>query len=171
MPIYSIRLPAETVDLLNVLSEVAGGRSAMFRRLIEEALRKSANARPKPQRPAPTSRPVKIRTHLTEQDAAWIEVEAAMLGMSRSSWIAALIERRASGGPRFSRDGELVLFEVHTELRRIRAELALPLAERPDSLSAVQREPLEMLRADIARHMTGLRDAFEGNLAYWDADR
>lgn len=171
MPIYSIRLPTETVELLNALADTAGGRSAMVRRLVEEALQSAAKGPPKPPWTAPGSRRIRIRICLTEHDAAWTEAEAAMLGMNRSSWIAALIERRASGRPRFSRAGELVLFEIHSELRRIRAELGVALADRPDGSTAVEGELWATLRADIAGHMAALRDAFEGNLAYWDADR
>lgn len=164
-----------TEDMARALDAIArngGGRAAFLRRLVEDAL----NGRPQPAparlataRP-PDDRTVKVRTYLTPKDAAWIEEEAFAMGLHRSSWIAALVHRRASGGPRFSREGELAIIRTHTELRRIATALSVigrEFGKLGSAEARAQAPRLEQLAREVEAHIGGLQSAFAGNLSYW----
>ncbi len=92
------------------------------------------------------------------------------MGLHRSSWIAAVVHRRASGGPRFSREGELSIIRSHSELRRIGvtlSQIARQLEELGSAQASDQAARVERLAQEVRDHMSGLRAGLEGNLAYW----
>ncbi|MDP3749303.1 MAG: hypothetical protein Q8Q88_19885 [Phenylobacterium sp.] len=164
-----------TEDVARAVDAIArngGGRAAFLRRLVEDAV--AGQPTPPPARPAtsppPDGRTIRVGTLLTPEDADWIDQEAFAMGLHRSSWIAALVHRRASGGPRFSREGELAIIRTHTELRRISAALLriAHQAGRPGSVEACDQPPrFEELAREVRAHIIGLEAGFVGNLSYW----
>lgn len=88
------------------------------------------------------------------------------MGMHRSSWIAALVHRRCAGAPRFKREDELSLFELHAEIGRLRRQIQSVIG----SYQPIEREILDDVAGTLARHALALRRAVEGNLRYWSVD-
>ncbi len=167
MPVYSVFISNETAQLLDRLASSHGGRSAYFRWLIAQAANANVEASPPSSRaPRRGDRTVKVLIRLTEQAAVWVEAEAEAMGMRRSYWIAAFVDRQAAGRPRFSREGELVLFQIHSELRKVRAELGIALSAAADG-SPLDVTGVSALSAKLAEQMKCLRAALEGNLSYW----
>lgn len=121
------------------------------------------------------SKRLEIRLLVPQHLVAKIDQEAAYLEMSRRQWVFALVRRRLIGKPALPRREELTLFEMHAELRRARIELTMI---RRALIEAGGQIPPSDLLAAIAAHaaaqetaMGAIRDAFEGNLAYWTTAR
>lgn len=112
---------------------------------------------------------------LAPADAAGVDREAAAMGLRRAAWVAALVRRRVRDRPTFSRSDELSLIAIQTELRRIGVNVnqiarAMNVAAGAGEVLDLELAYLDDLRAEIRDHMTGLREAFEGNLAYWKVE-
>jgi len=172
LPVLKVNVTEEAARAFDAIARHGGGRASLLRRLVGDAV--AGRPTPPPARPAmlqpPADRSVKVRTDLTPEDAAWIDREAFAMGLHRSSWIAALVHRRASGAPRFSREGELSIIRSHSELRRIAATLSdigLHLGKLETAEGHDQAVRLEQLAREVRDHMSGLRAGFEGNLSYW----
>lgn len=112
---------------------------------------------------------------LVPTDAAGVDREAAAMGLRRAAWVAALVRRRVCGRPTFSRSDELSLIAIQTELRRIGVNVnqisrAINTAVVEGNVLDLELAYLDELRAEIRAQMTTLREAFEGNLAYWEVE-
>jgi hypothetical protein len=107
-----------------------------------------------------------INVGLEKREADLILAEARSLGLTRSRWVAALVRRHVLRRPQFSRDGELAIQELHSELRRVRTELNALMREGGVDDALGQR--VNQVGDAIARAMHSLRAAFHGNLDYWD---
>lgn len=108
-------------------------------------------------------------------DLALLEVEAASLGLSRTQWSVALIRRRLHGRPQFTRPEALAFIEIQRELRRIGVNVnqiarALNTAVMEGTVLDLETTQLAAFSDEIRAHIAGLRDAFDGNLAYWSAE-
>jgi hypothetical protein len=95
------------------------------------------------------------------------------MGLSPNAWAAAVLRRRLSGRPTFRRTDELALIAIHTELRRVGVNVnqiarALNTAVMEGKVLDLELTYLDSLRMELRVHMSTLREAFEGNLAYWD---
>jgi hypothetical protein len=117
----------------------------------------------------------RVMVRLTPTDAAGLDAEAALMGLSRAGWIAALVRRRIRGRPTFGRRDELAVMAIQTELRRIGVNVnqiarALNTAVLEGKVLELEIDYLDALRVEIAGHLRDLRQAMEGNLAYWDAE-
>lgn len=112
---------------------------------------------------------------LAAVDAAGVDREAAAMGLRRAAWVAALVRRRVRDQPTFSRSDELSLIAIQIELRRIGVNVnqiarALNTAVVEGNVLDLELAYLDDLRAEIRAHMSGIREAFEGNLAYWEVE-
>jgi hypothetical protein len=92
------------------------------------------------------------------------------------AWAAALIHHRLCARPTFRRSEELSLFAIQAELRRIAVNVsqitrALNAAVMEGREVDVELAYLDGLRAEVRAHILALREAFEGNLSYWQVDR
>jgi hypothetical protein len=119
-------------------------------------------------------RPVKLTVRLTAMDGLGLDAAAAEMGLTPNAWAAAVIRRRLHGRPTFTRPDVISLIAMQTELRRVGVNVnqiarALNTAVLESRVLDLELRYLDDLRAEIRGHMTGLREAFEGNLAYWDA--
>ena len=102
-----------------------------------------------------------------------LDAEVAFMGLTRASWLTALIRRRERGAPTFSRLQEPSLIGIHMELRRIAVNItqivrALNAEATEGRISDPELSMLSDLRQEIRGHMRALRKALEGNLAYWE---
>ena len=169
---FTLRLPPDLARRFDAAAAGRGGRSRLLRSLIEAAA-KAPLPDAAPASPAP--RPCKLTLRLHETDMALLEAEAARAELSRTQWCVALIRRRLHARPQFSRTEALVLIEVQRELRRIGVNVnqiarALNTAVMEGTVLDLETAQLAAFADEIRGHLGGLREAFEGNLAYWAAE-
>lgn len=168
----TLRLPPDLVRRFDAAAAGQGGRSGLLRRLMETAAQVPL--------PAVVCAPVAGRTgkltlRLGEADLAALEAEAEATGLSRTQWTVALIRRRLHGRPQLGRPEAFAFIEVQRELRRIGVNInqiarALNTAVLEGQVLDLETAQLRAFQTEIAAHLLGLRDAFEGNLAYWAAE-
>ncbi len=116
----------------------------------------------------------KLTLRLAAEDLARVEGEAGAMGLSRTQWTVALIRRRLHGRPQLPRPDALAFIEVQRELRRFGVNLnqmarALNTAVLEGAVLDVETRQVGAFAAEVRSHLTGLREAFLGNLDYWDA--
>jgi hypothetical protein len=167
-----LRLPDDLAVRFDAWAGDRGGRSPALRHLIARACDAKDEAAANAGRLA--ARPVKLTVRLTRTDGRGVDAEARKVGLTRCAWVAALVRRRLAGKPTFSRPDELALLAIQAEFRRIGVNVnqiarALNTAVMEGKVLDLEVAYLDDLRAEIVGHMTVLREAFEGNLAYWDA--
>lgn len=168
---FKLRLPDDLAIRFDAWAGDHGGRSPALRHLISRACTAKAEAAATPSRLA--ARPEKLTVRLTRADGRGLDVEARKLGLTRSAWVAALVRRRLTGKPTFGRPDELALLAIQSEFRRIGVNVnqiarALNTAVMEGKVLDLEVAYLDDLRTEIVGHMAALREAFEGNLAYWD---
>lgn len=166
---FTLRLPPDLARRFDAAAASQGGRSRFLRRLMEAAAHASL---PEPLAAAPVGKSGKLTLRLGETDLVRLESEAAAMGLARTQWAAALIRRRLHGRAQFSRPEALAFIEVQRELRRIGVNInqiarALNTAVMEGGVLDLETAQLAAFAADIRGHLSGLRAAFEGNLAYW----
>ena len=86
--------------------------------------------------------------------------------------VAALIRHRLRGKPTFASDQAVALLAIQGEVRRIGVNVnqiarALNTAVMEGKVLDLEVAYLDALRTELRAHMFTLREAFEGNLAYW----
>jgi hypothetical protein len=166
---FTLRLPSGLARRFDAAAARRGGRSRFLREVMEAAAQP-----PLPELPeaAPSVRSGKLTLRLCEEDLALLEAEATATGLSRTQWTTALIRRRLHHRPQLSRPEALAFIEVQRELRRIGVNVnqiarALNTAVLEGKVLNLEVAQLEAFAAEIRGHLVGVRDAFEGNLAYW----
>ncbi|MES2033716.1 MAG: ribbon-helix-helix protein, CopG family [Pseudomonadota bacterium] len=170
MALFNVRLDDDLADRFDAAAKLEGGRSALLRRLIAEAAACSGQGAERRRAPRDGAR---IMVRLAAPDAAGVDVAAAAMGLSRSGWVAALVRRRVCGEPTFPRPDALALVAIQVELRRVGVNVnqiarALNTAVMEGRVLDSELAWTRSLRAEIRDHIAGLREAFDGNLAYWE---
>ena len=170
MATFSVRVSDELAARFDAAAGLAGGRSALLRRLIAGT---AGGPLASPVRGPRTA--LRLMVRLSAEDAAGVEAEARAFGLRRSAWVAALVRRRVRGRPTFPRPDELALIAMQTELRRIGVNVnqiarAMNTAVLEGRVLAAELAYIDDLRRELRAHIGGLREAFEGNLAYWDVE-
>ena len=172
MAVFSVRVPDDLAAHFDAAAAAHGGRSARVRQLIAGA----AVAPAARLAAAPARRDgARLMVRLAVGDAAHVAAEAAALQLRPSGWVAALVRRHAAARPRFSRPQELALIAIQGELRRIGVNVnqiarAVNSAVMEGRVLDLELTALEDLRREIREQMSALREAFEGNLAYWEVE-
>jgi hypothetical protein len=166
------RAPKELIARFDSLAGGHGTRAARLRRLVVRACGVAGLA---PMLPKQSHRRANVGLRLTAGQVARLDKEAAWMGMSRASWVTALVRRRTNNIPTVSRPDQRSLSAVLAELRRITADinqiartLEASGPERDGPNPAVQY--LDQLRLDVREQMASLRGALKGNLAYWQIE-
>lgn len=171
MTTFSVRVADDLAARFDAAAAPEGGRSALLRRLIAgAAAAEKSGAHAAPERRGAA----RIMVRLAGHEAAAVEAEATAFGLTRAGWVAGLVRRRVHGSPTFSRPEVLTLNLVQGELRRIGVNVnqiarALNTAVMEGRVLDLELQSLEAFRVEIRGHLSGLREAFAGNLAYWDA--
>lgn len=173
MAIINVRVPDEIVARFDGWAAERGGRSAALRRIIDSVSRAGEIA--PPARARRIARPMKLTVRLSAADSRGLDAAAAEMGLTRSAWAAALIRRRLTSRPTFGQSDALALAALQGDLRRIGVNAnqiarALNTAVLEGKVLDLELAYLDDLRAEIRAHMAAVREAFEGNLAYWDAE-
>lgn len=169
MTIFNVRIGDEQARRFDAWAADHGGRSGALRRFIVEASGGPAGDLPAGRRGA---QPVKLTVRLSARDGAGIGAEAAPIGLSRNAWAAAVLRRRLAGRPTFPPRQEAALIAMQAELRRIGVNVnqiarAMNVAVGEGQVLDLEMAYLDALRRELAAHMLALREAFDGNLAYW----
>jgi len=169
---FKLRLPDDLATRFDGWAAERGGRSPALRHLIEQAIADRPACSDTPTRLG--GRPAKLTVRLAAEDARGLDAAAAEMGLTRNAWAAAVIRRRLQARPTFRPSDELSLIAMQTELRRVGVNVnqiarALNTAVMEGRVLDLELGSLDDLRAEIRGHMTALREAFAGNLAYWDA--
>lgn len=170
MSVLSVRVPDELATRFDAAARPLGGRSALLFRLVDGAL----GSQDKGSSSATARRDAcRLMVRLAAPEAAHVAREAAALGQPKATWVAALVRRHTTGAARFSRADELTLITIQGELRRIGVNVnqiarALNTAVMEGRVLDLELAYLDELRAEMRGHMGALREAFAGNLAYWD---
>jgi len=165
---FKLRLSDELAARFDAWAADRGGRSPALRHLIEQ----SCSGAPKSAGRLPP-RPVKLTLRLASADARELDAAAAQMGLTRNAWAAALVRRRLTGKPTFRPAEATSLLAMQSELRRIGVNVnqiarALNTAVMEGKVLDLELAYLGDLRAEIRAHMLALREAFDGNIAYWD---
>jgi hypothetical protein len=163
----SLRVSDDLLARFDAAAGSQGGRASTLRRLMGQA----AASSPSPGGRLPT-RPLKLTIRLTGDDGDGLAREAAAMGLTPNGWAAALIRRRLHGKPTFPRTEAIALLAIQGEVRRIGVNVnqiarALNTAVMEGKVLDLELAYLDALRTELRAHMFTLRDAFEGNLAYW----
>lgn len=170
---FKLRLSDDLAARFDAWAGARGGRSPALRRLIDEACAGPdaglASGSPLGLRPR------KLTVRLTAADGAGLDAAAGEMGLTRNAWVAALVRRRLQGRPTFGRDDAVALIAVQAELRRIGVNVnqmarALNTAVLEGRVLDIQMAAVDDLRRELRAHLTAVREAFAGNLAYWDAE-
>ena len=170
MAVFNVRLADDLADRFDAVAAGEGGRSALLRRLVGEAV----ETEPGGSAGAPRNRSAgRVTVRLTAPELAALDREAARMSLSRARWMAALARRRLLGKPTFARADALSLMAVQGELRRVGVNVnqiarALNTAVMEGRVLDSELAWTRSLRAEIRDHIAGLREAFDGNLAYWE---
>jgi hypothetical protein len=172
MALISLRVSDEVAAEFSVFAATQGGKSALLRRFIADAL-----AAPGPRISAlPVGRPEKVTVRFRESEMRQLAEVSHQRGMTRAGWIVALVRSRLGSPVQHSASEHEALRAVVRELNRIggninqiaRAANTNVLQGRavdPD-LTAIQ-EAKSVIETELAR----LRDALHGNADYWDGRR
>src|SRR5258707_4558279 len=90
MALISLRIPDEVAARLSAVAASEGGKSALLRRLIADAL----SASPARIAPLPVGRPQKITVRFREREMRQVPEISHQRGMTRTGWIVALVRAR-----------------------------------------------------------------------------
>jgi len=170
---FKLRLSDDLAARFDGWAAERGGRSPALRHLMEKA--SGAGARSCEAQGPLGPRPMKLTVRLAVADGRGLGAAATEMGLTRNAWAAALIRRRLHMRPTFRRSDELSLLAMQAELRRIGVNVnqiarALNTAVMEGKVLDLELAYVDDLRAEIRAYMLALREAFEGNLAYWQAE-
>jgi hypothetical protein len=170
---FNVRVPDELGARFDDWAGARGGRSPALRHLIGEACDRTVSRTSGPGRLG--ARPAKLTVRLTAADARGLAPVAADIGLTPNAWVAALVRRRLHLRPTFAPDQALAVLAIQGELRRIGVNVnqiarALNTAVLEGTVLDLEMSSLADFRTEIRGHLRALREAFDGNLAYWDVE-
>jgi hypothetical protein len=163
-------VPDELLARFDAWAGGQGGRAPTLRRLMDKA----AGASLAPGVRLPT-RPLKLTVRLTAADGEGVAREAADMALTPNGWVAALVRNRLHGTPAFRSEDTHALLAIQSDVRRIGVNVnqiarALNTAVTEGKVLDLEVGYLDALRTELRAHMLTLREAFQGNLAYWAAE-
>lgn len=168
----TVRLDRATLDAFDALAEGRGGRSALLRSLLNQAMRQVGDA-PKVQ--ARTERSTnRISFRVTDTELAVLEVRAAERGTDRAGWVKALMRRHLGLKGKVDDGFRNGLKPVRMQLERIGRNLnqamkagnAAMMADNGLQIETELRRITEM-RQEISEQIAALSEALRNDLSYW----
>lgn len=167
---FNVRVSDDLAARFDAWAAAEGGRSPALRHLIHRACAASAPAYAAGRL---SRRPAKLTVRLTAADAEGLAEAAADVGLTPNAWVAALVRRRLHNRPTFRPAEEAAVLAVQAEVRRIGVNVnqiarALNTAVMEGKVLDLEMAYLEGLRTELRVHVSTLREAFAGNLAYWE---
>lgn len=168
----SARVDAAALAALDAYAVARGGRGAVLRQLIDQALRDGATA----PRIAPFAEPATTRISLrfTDVENAVLAHRAAERSTDRSGWIKALVRRHLALKSRVD-DGLLAeLAPIRMQLLRIGRNLNqatkaanAAMLEAGDKVIEPELHRIADMRLEIAEQITAVGEAMRGDASYW----
>jgi hypothetical protein len=173
MAVFTVRLPDDLAARFDTLAIPSGGRSAILRRFIENALAgEGVDPGPAPPRKRATDR---VEVRLSKDDIALLDAAADARGLRRTEWLVMLLRRHLHAQPLPPRSDRAVIAQSWRELNRIGINLnqgvhALHAATMVDSRLDLVREAARVasFRDEVAAQLRALGAALKGDLSYWD---
>ncbi len=172
MALISLRIPDDLADRLAALAATEGGKSALLRRLIAETL----DVRAPSGAPLPIGRPEKVTLRFRESEMRRLAEVAHQRGMTRTSWIVALVRAQLGSSVQLSPDEGDALRAIVRELNRMGAnvnQIARAANARNARYEASSPSLSEIREASVLveRALNELRRVFDDNAAYWKGRR
>lgn len=171
MALFNVRVSDDLAGRFDAWASTRGGRSAALRQLMDQA--SARMIQPEQGVCRPDARPVKLTVRLSGADGRGLEREARAMGLSRNGWAAALIRHRLTARLTFARADDVALIAVQGEVRRIGVNVN-QIARAINTAVLVEGRVLDLelaylsdLQTELRVHMSALREASEGNAAYW----
>lgn len=172
MAVFKVRISDDLAAAFDAAAANEGGRSAVLRSLVQDRAEAAGGA------PAPPASPrsaARLMVRLGAPEAAHVAEAAATMGLRRAGWVTALVRRHALGRPTFDRGQEVALLAVQGELRRIGVNVnqiarAMNTAVMEGRVLALELQSIDDFRRELRGHVLAMREAFAGNLAYWETD-
>jgi hypothetical protein len=168
----TVRVDRATLAAFDALAEGRGGRSALLRSLLDQAMSRVGDA----PRVAPRAEPAgnRISITLTDAEMAVLDVRAAQRGIDRAGWIKALV-RRHIGLKGHVDDGlRDAVAPIRMQLQRIGRNLNQAMkagnaAMMADSGLQIERELRRIIdmRGEINEQVAALGDALRGDTSFW----
>ncbi len=168
----TVRVDRATLAAFDALAEGRGGRSALLRSMLDQAMSRVADA----PRVAPRAEPAgnRISITLTDAEMAVLDARATKRGIDRAGWIKALV-RRHLGLKGHVDDGlRDALAPIRMQLQRIGRNLNQAMkagnaAMMADSGLQIERElgRIVDMRGEIGEQVAALGDALRNDLSFW----
>lgn len=172
MALISLRIPDDMAARFAVLAVTEGGKSALLRRLITDAL----DIRATGAAPLPIGRAEKVTLRIRESEVRQLAEIAQRRGMTRTGWIVALVRARLGSPVQTCPDEREALRAIVRELNRIGANINQ--IARAANAGVQQGRAIESglseireARAVIESALAELRRVFDDNADYWQTRR
>lgn len=172
MALISLRIPDDVAARFAALAVTEGGKSALMRRLIADAL----DVRSPCAAPLQIGRPEKVTLRFRASEMRQLSEIAHRRGMTRTGWIVALVRARLGSPMQHSPDEREALRAILRELNRIGANInqiaraANAGVQQGRSIETGLSEIREA-KAVVESALTELRRTFGDNADYWRAVR
>ncbi len=172
LKVMTARVDAGALAAFDAYAVARGGRGAVLRRLIDEALR-DASAAP---RVKPSADPARTRISLrfTDVENAVLAHRAEQRGTDRANWIKALVRRHLALKSRVDDSLLSELAPIRMQLLRIGRNLnqamkAANTAMLPDGDKAIEPhlQRIADMRLEISEQVAAVGDAMRGDASYW----
>ena len=173
MAFFGLRLPDDLAARFDAMAASHGGRSALLRGLVDQALR---NPQDEVLVPSPRERTTaRVEVRLTATDIERLDAAASERGLKRTEWIVALLRRRLFGKSPPPQADRALISQSWRELNRIGINLnqavrALNAATMVDSGLDLAREAARVasFQEEIDGQLRALGRALAGDVSYWD---
>lgn len=166
------RVDRDLLAAFDAVAEGRGGRSALLRTVLQQALRHVADAPRIPAREDLASNRVSLR--LTRAEAAVLDQRAAERGVDRASWIKALIRRHLALKTGVDDGLRDAVAPIRMQLQRIGRNLNQAMkagnaAMMADSGLQIERElrRIAEMREAVNAQLSALADVLRGDAAFW----
>jgi hypothetical protein len=172
--LISLRIPDDLAVRFSALALTEGGKSALLRRLISQSLDLQS---PCAAATIPIGKPEKITVRLRDTEIRQLTEVARMRGMTRTSWIVALVRTRLRSPVAPSPDEREALRAIVRELNRISgninqiARAVNAAGAYPSSNGEVRSHEIRETKAAVERVAAELRRILDDNAAYWESRR
>src|SRR6478736_4433882 len=170
MSLISLRVSDEVASEFSAFAATQGGKSALLRRLIADALGAPARRI----LTLPVGRPEKVTVRFRESEMRQLAEVSHQRGMTRTGWIVALVRSRLGSPVQHSPDEHVVVRAVVRELNRIGGNInQIARAANTSALQGRAVEPdlsvIHDAKTVIESALAELRGALDGNADYWEA--
>lgn len=169
----SARIDPDLLAAFDAVAEGRGGRSALLRTMLQQAVRHTASA-PRIARRADVAGN-RVTVSLTDAELAMLDRRAASRGIDRSGWIKALVRRHLALKGSVDDGLRDALAPIRMQLQRIgnnlnQAMKAGNASMMADSALQIDRELRRIadMRAEIVEQVDALGGALRADTAYWE---